>query len=140
MAPRVTAIKRGIQTALKAVNGLNVYEQWYGNIMLPCAIVELVGVDHELTMGSNSTADFARYDFEVIVGVSIAPPLELAQEIMDGYTSPIGADSVRAALIADHTLGGLGVAIARPWERMSDEETNGIDMLAQRMPVQVYAT
>jgi len=141
MASTVRTIRRGLKAALGAVDGLAVYEDWPNNIQAPCAIPELVGTEHDQTLGSNSTHDLAIYRFEAVLAVSLAGGLSNAQEQMDEYLSGTGGKSVRAALAADRTLGGACHSLFfGPWNRPGDEEISGQGYYVQRLPVEVWST
>lgn len=140
MATQITKLKRAISAAIASCDGLtNSYEQEPAAALFPCAFPLVRVVDHEQTLGANSTRDLGRYDFDLIVAVSKAMPIDLAQEVLDGFMSPIGAASIRAALAADRTLGGLGVVFPRAWGPPDDETIGGIDALGARLPVTVWA-
>lgn len=141
MASKVRTIRRGLRAALGAIDGLAVYDDWPNNAQMPCAIPELVGVEHEQTLGASTSHDLAIYRFEAVVAVSLAGGLPNAQEQMDEYMSGTGSKSVRAALAADRTLGGACHSLFfGPWNRPSDEEISGQTYYVQRLPVEAWAT
>lgn len=137
----VSSLRAGLANTLGTYCDLNmVYQEWPASPLFPCAIIELVGVQHEQTLGSSSGTDLARYDFEIVVAVSESPPLEVAQQTLDNFVSNTGAKSIRAALAADRTLGGVAHCVfPQPWERPDDEQFGGLQALAMRMPLQVWA-
>ena len=141
MASKVRAIRRGMVDLLNRVNYLAVYEDWPNNVQAPCAIVWHTGTEHDQTFGQNATHDLAIYRFEAVLAVGTAGGLSNAEDQMDEFVSGTGAKSIRAALTADRTLGGVVHALFfGPWNRPSDEEISGQTYFVQRLPIEVWST
>lgn len=105
MAPTIEQIMDGIETRLATITGLRVSDVSPGQISPPCAIVGVPSVtDYHATFGS---ARMKLDDLTVTVLVSAAAPDRVSQKKLAGYANPTGDTSVKAAIEADKTLGGV---------------------------------
>jgi hypothetical protein len=101
MSYSVTEIKTGISNALATIPGLRAYAQQPDNINAPFAWPMLDSITYNGAMrGGLVTHIFV----SVVVGRSAE---RTAQTALDGYLSYEGTTSVRAALEADRSLGGV---------------------------------
>lgn len=134
----VTTVREAIATRLRTINGLNVYSEWQGNVLFPCAIVVPQASEMGQTMGP---VDLTRFEFDIVVAMNLAGGLQNAQRQVDALVSNTGTDSVLVALSGDRTLGGLGNLIPLGWSRPDSEQINGPDpdCLVQRLSVDVWA-
>lgn len=137
----LTSLRRGLKSALNTIDGLNVYETVPNSPQMPAAVLELVGTEHDQTLGSNSTHDLAIYRFEAVLAVSMAGGIPNAQTQMDTYVVGTGSKSIRAALAADRTLGGACHSLFfGAWNRPSDEDMAGQSYYVQRLPIEIWST
>lgn len=104
MAPTIEQIMDGLETRLATISGLRVSDISPGQISPPCAIVGVPPVtNYHATFGSGRmTLD----DITVTVLVSAAVD-RVGQKRLAGYANPTGSTSVKAAVEADKTLGGV---------------------------------
>lgn len=134
----IGTIRIAIGDRLRTINGLNVYDTWSGNILMPCAIV----VPQENEMGQTmGRVDFSRFGFDIVCAAGMAGGLQNAQQTLDKLVSNTGSDSILAALDTDRTLGGLGNLIPLGWSRPDGEPINSPndEFLVQRFSVEVWA-
>ncbi len=119
----LTAIRQGIQTNLKTINGLRCYDVWPDQLNCPAAIVRPVQGDFHQTAG-----DDPRILFEVTMLVApIEQGFVRGQNKLDAYLGESGADSVKAAIEADSTLNGtVEDVIVRRWRDYGPMEVAGI--------------
>ena len=102
MSYSVTDIKTGISNALASIPGLRAYAQQPDNVNAPFAWPMLDSITYNGAMRGGLITNV--FTVSVVVGRSAE---RTAQTALDGYLSYEGATSVRAALEADRTLGGV---------------------------------
>ena len=102
MSYSVTDIKTGIANALGTITGLRAYAQQPDNVNAPFAWPMLDSITYNGAMRGGLITNV--FTVSVVVGRSAE---RTAQTALDGYLSYEGATSVRAALEADLTLGGV---------------------------------
>lgn len=102
MSYSVTEIKTGIANALDNITGLRAYAQQPDNVNAPFAWPMLESITYNGAMRGGLVTHI--FNVSVVVGRSAE---RTAQTALDGYLSYEGATSVRAALEADRTLGGV---------------------------------
>jgi len=102
MSYSVTDIKTGIANALGTITGLRAYAQQPDNVNAPFAWPMLDSITYNGAMRGGLITNV--FTVSVVVGRSAE---RTAQTALDGYLSYEGATSVRAALEADRTLGGV---------------------------------
>lgn len=104
MAPTVNQMRVGLETRLATISGLRAYEYIPDNPNPPCAVVQLGRVEYDMSFRRGVD----QYEFRVLLIVGRVAE-RAAQKIMDGFLDPTGAGSVKTAVEADATLGGLTV-------------------------------
>lgn len=102
MAATVSEAAAALKTALGTITGLRVVDYLPDQVNPPTA---LVGIDTVNYHGAFRNGD-ATYTYTVTVVVSRASE-RTAQQKLDAFLSATGATSVRAAIEADPTLGGV---------------------------------
>jgi hypothetical protein len=102
----VSDLHKGLGQSLRAMKSLRVSDHIPEQINPPHAIVTLNDVRYHQQMASGMT----EYSFYVIVAVGRMGERS-AQLALDGYLSPDGPRSIRAALEADRTLGGVALDV-----------------------------
>lgn len=101
MPATLSQINAGLKTALSTISGLRVFDYQPDNVMPPVAYTEIVGINYHNAM---STA----YDVDAGVIVIVGSVSDrTGQDLLDGYASHSGSSSIRAALEANKTLGGI---------------------------------
>jgi hypothetical protein len=97
-----SAIRRGLAQRLRTIEGLEAYTFITSRPNVPAAMVSRRHTAYDATMARGSD------DFEYLItmAVSWADP-EVAQESMSRYLDTAGDLSVKAAVEAEDTLGGV---------------------------------
>jgi hypothetical protein len=100
----ISAVRDGLQTRLASISGMHAYDLVPGAIQLPAAIVEPDEpvILFDSTMGRGSDELF----FSVLL-LALEGTLRTGQDKLDAYLATSGADSVKAAIEGDPTLGGI---------------------------------
>lgn len=111
----ISDVRAGLKTRLDTITGLNAYALVPMTPNVPAAIVEPRGIDFDASTARGS--DMAQFDVVVLVAESIT---ELAQTQLDLYLAGSGAQSVKAAIEAEPTLGG-----AADWTRVTGVSAYG---------------
>ena len=99
----VTAIRQALVSQLGTINGLRVTYFVPDNPNAPAAWVEPQAITYDTTFRRGMD----EYDFDVTVLVQRMTDVRTAQDNLDAYVTPSGAQSVKAAIELDRTLGGL---------------------------------
>lgn len=133
----VTALKNGLKTRLETISGLTVYTRANpGQVNVPAAVIRRGDISYDSTMARGSD-DFA---FVVTVVVGLADE-QITEGAMDPYLAGSGANSVKAAIDGDGSLGGVA-HIARVARASEDLEVtiSGIAYLGVEFTVEVTAS
>lgn len=100
----VQAIREALKTALATIDGLRPYDTIPPSNVDPAAIVApAAGTFLTYDAAMAGELDAYRFTIQVLTAGDWRP----AQNLLDGYMAPAGATSVKAAVQADGTLGGL---------------------------------
>lgn len=99
----VSDIADGLKARLATISGLRAYSYQPEQLNPPFAYPVLNGVTYHQTMGMGNAV--TQYDWSVYVVVGRWVD-RVAITNLDGFISPTGATSIRAALEGDLTLGG----------------------------------
>ena len=131
----VTQIKEGLQTRLATISGLRAYAQQPDNVNAPFAWPMLESITYNGAMGGGLITHI--FNVSVVVGRAAE---RSAQNALDGYLSYSGASSVRAAIEADRTLGGVVQnLIVETASNISTLDANDATYLMVDFRVVVYA-
>ena len=98
----ITNIRSGLATRLATITGLRSGPTIPDNVNPPYAIVAPTSVDYHRAF-SNA---LSTYNFTVTVVVGRVSE-RTSQNSLDAYCSPTGTSSIRVAIEADRTLGGV---------------------------------
>ena len=135
MSATVTQIKQGIATALATIPGLRSYAVQPDNLNPPFAWPMLDTVTYNGAMRGGLITHI--YTVTVVVGRAAE---RTAQNALDGYVSYDSATSIRAALEADRTLGGMVQnLLVESANNISTTEGNDTTYLMVDFRVVVYA-
>lgn len=104
----VKQVATAIQTRLATISGLRTYNYQPEQLTPPVAYPELSSVTYHRTMGNGSALTQMDWTIRVIVGRYTD---RTAHDLLDQYLSATGSNSVRAAIEADTTLGGVVQAV-----------------------------
>lgn len=99
----VSAIAEGLKNRLATISGVRAYSYQPEQLNPPFAYPILNGVTYHQTMGMGNAVTQFDWSVYVIVGRWVD---RVAITNLDGFLSPTGASSIRAALEGDLTLGG----------------------------------
>lgn len=99
----VSAIATGLQARLATIDGVRAYSYQPEQLNPPFAYPVLNGVTYHQTMGMGNA--ITQYDWTVYVVVGRWVD-RVAFTNLDGFLSPVGSSSIRAAIEGDLTLGG----------------------------------
>lgn len=127
--PTFPAVRAALAAYLSAsITGLRATANRFGQVNPPCAVI--VPETGRLIAYGQSFDDETNYYLRAILLVSEGDSAS-GQDLLDGYLSPAGAQSVNAAVRADPTLGGAvsyaSVVQAAGYGVMN---WNGVDYLA----------
>jgi hypothetical protein len=104
MPSSVGAVSTALKTALATITGLRTASIQPDQLNPPIAFPVLNSVSYHQSMGTTSALTLMEYTIFVIVGRYTD---RTAHATLDSFLSPTGALSVRTALEADQTLGGV---------------------------------
>lgn len=128
-----SAVRDGLATNLKLINGLRVHDHIPDGLAPPAAVIEPLEVTYDEAMARG--LDYYRAFILVVVGRMSE---RSASDSLDAYIAGSGSQSIKAAVESDPTLGGacstLRVTEALPREVI----VSGVDMLAYRFEVDIY--
>lgn len=123
-----TAVRQAVADYLTASIGLRASASRFGTINAPMAVI--VPQTGSLIRYAQTMDNETDYSLRAIILVSEGDSAQ-GQDILDAYLSPVGAQSIHAAIQADPTLGGevsyCAVIEATGYGVMT---WNGIDYLA----------
>jgi hypothetical protein len=132
----VSALRAGIATNLATVSGLRTAATVPDQINPPVAVVMPTSITYD-TAFARSGGD--EYEFSVMVIVGRVDE-RMAQNKLDAYCSGSGAQSIKAAIQSNRTLGGQAfdcrVTSLRSYNQISVAD---VTYLAAEFVVQVYA-
>lgn len=102
MPATVSQVSAGLKTRLATITGLRTFDYVPDQINPPLAIASLDTISFHNSMANGDP------EMEFLITVVLGRINErTATANLDGYTSPTGASSIRAAIEADRTLGGV---------------------------------
>lgn len=98
------ALRAGLATRLATIDGLNAYASIPDDITAPAAVVEVEAISYLGTFDGH-------YDYGLVVQLFVqnsAPgSTGTGEDQLSGYLDSTGATSVKAAVEADESLGGI---------------------------------
>lgn len=105
----LNAICDGLEARLATISELNAYATEGGPMVMPAAVVITPEINYVETFGVDTTdAETGKWSQEFRVWVLVADQLSAeAIRMMRDFADATGALSVRAAIHADRTLGGV---------------------------------
>jgi len=128
-------IRAAMGTALSAVPNLRVRELIPALVTPPMAVVSPSSIEYDL----NAKNGVSRYLFTVTVFVVKADD-RAAQLRVDPFVAPTGTGSIKAALEADRTLGGVVNTLrVTDVNNYSSADANDVLYLAVDFQVEVFA-
>lgn len=95
------ALRQGVADRIATISGLNASPQVQTNPGLPTAYVVPDSADYHVQMGTGT-------DWFLIVELQVGMVSDIGgQKLLDKFLSSTGADSIKAAVEGDKTLGGI---------------------------------
>lgn len=134
MPATVSQVATGLQTRLATITGLRTFNYQPEQENPPFAYPQINRIDyHRAFSGGDVVMDWTIY---VIVGRWLD---RTAHASLDDYLSFSGSKSVRAAIEADPTLGGVcSTLIVRSGADITSLDANGAQFLVIQMQVEVH--
>jgi hypothetical protein len=132
----LSEIRGGLQRRLQSIAGLRASDVWPDQINCPQALVKPLNHTFRLKPGTG----FTKFNFEVVfLAAPLQNSLERAQRALDPYLDEKGPKSIKEALEADDSLGGVanGVQVTG-WREYGSLEVNGIEYLGVKFDVEVW--
>lgn len=134
MPATVSQVATGLQTRLATITGLRTFNYQPEQENPPFAYPQINNINyHRAYSGGDVVMDWTVY---VVVGRWLD---RTAHASLDDYLSYSGAKSVRAAIEADPTLGGVcSTLIVRSGADITSLDANGAQFLVIQMQVEVH--
>ena len=144
MAGEISGIRAGIETRLKTIDGLQVYDhEPDATTVTPAASIRLDSMTQNETFNGASTPGDRTYRWIITVRLAGAIPQEQWQAL-DDYLAPTGTKSILAAINGDTTLGStVDWAAMTPGEsiEMSDRESRADSWFyVMEFPLETYVS
>jgi len=98
----LSALRDGLKTRLATISGLRVHDTIPGQVNGPAAVVELEAISYDSAMARG--ADDYVFVVRLVVGTAVD---RVGQDKLDGYLAGSGVSSIKAAIEADESLGGI---------------------------------
>jgi hypothetical protein len=136
MPARISQVKDGLKTAINTVSGLRAFDYQPDQVNPPFAWPTLDTITYHQT-GMNNGGVVMNFTVTLVVNRAAE---RVAQDQLDRYMSWDGAKSLRAAIEADRTLGGVcDDLIVTNAENLTNIDANDTLYLAVDFKVTVYA-
>ncbi len=134
MPATISQVATGLQTRLATISGLRTFSYQPEQENPPFAYPEINSVDyHRAFSGGDVVMNWTIY---VVVGRWLD---RTAHAALDDYLSYSGAKSIRAAVEADQTLGGVcSTLIVRSGADITSLDANGAQFLVIQLQVEVH--
>ena len=136
MPATISQVKDGLKTRIETISGLRAFDYQPDQVNPPFAFPTLDTITYHQT-GMASGGVVMNFTVTLIVNRSVE---RTAQDELDKYMSFSGAQSLRAAIEADRTLGGVcDDLIVTNAENLTNIDANDTLYLAVDFKVTVYA-
>lgn len=136
MPAAIANLRAGLATQLATISGLRVYAYVPDTPNLPSAVVRLVRVSYDSTLSRGSD----EFEFLITMVVGRADD-RVAQTSVETYLAGTGSSSVKTAIEADPTLGGvaLNTRVQEARNIATEDRGDGIGLLTVDFTVLVIA-
>lgn len=132
----VVALRDGLKTRLATISGLRPYDTIPGTVNSPAAVVELESINYDSTMARG--ADDFQFVIRLVIGTAVD---RVGQDKLDGYLAGSGSLSVKTAVEADQTLGGIAhIAVVTGVRQYGLIEYAGVTYVGAELVVEVCAS
>lgn len=133
----IADIRTGLVGALSTVPGLATYSAEPGSVTPPAAIVVTPTIEYHRSF--NSDGALRQYEFRIYVLVAQGL-LDEAAHTLDTFADPTSSTSIRSAIEADTTLGGVCESlIVTSFRPLNAEEVASLQYWGGSFDVTVYA-
>jgi hypothetical protein len=126
-------VRQGLKLNLEEISGLRVYDFVPDVIVPPCAIIGQL----DLTFDTNNARGLDTANIDVMVIVQRFSERS-GQEQLDKYLSGSGDHSVKAAIEADRTLGGVVDTLRVTAAQSGVYQSADVEYLSYRYQITVY--
>lgn len=131
----VSAIRNGLKARLATIAGLRTHDVWPDTLNVPAALVMAPSGTYGVDMGGTV---LVKADI-IVIAAPLQNGIVRAQQQLDAYLASTGARSVRVALLADRTLGGIAQTInVMGWRDYGAITVNGIEYAGCHVDVEVW--
>lgn len=124
-------IMAGLATAIRAIDGLNVHDFPAARVEPPAVVMELPTIEQIAFQDGAFSVDLA-----VWLLISKADDRASAKELLP-YIAPVGERSIKAAIEADRTLGGVCDSVSVLAIEPTNATLAGTEFLAAQFTVEV---
>lgn len=128
-----SAVRNGLKANIATINGMRVYDLIPDVIVPPCAVVGQL----DLTFDLNNSRGLDQANVDVFVIVQRFSE-RTGQDALDKYLAGSGADSVKAAIESDLTLGGACNTLRVTSAESGTYQNNDQEFLSYRYRVTVW--
>jgi hypothetical protein len=136
MPATISQVKDGLKTRIETISGLRAFDYQPDQVNPPFAFPTLDTITYHQT-GMASGGVVMNFTITLVVNRAVE---RTAQDALDQYMSFSGAQSLRAAIEADRTLGGVcDDLIVTNAENLTNIDANDTLYLAVDFKVTVYA-
>lgn len=135
-APTITQVVEAIESALETISGLRTAEYVPDQVNPPMAIVDFPGdIDYHAAFANGL------FTFEPTVIILVSKVVDrVGTAALAAYASPTGTNSIKVALEADKTLGGVvDDCHVVSFRRLTAQETVDIAFYGGVFTLRVYA-
>ena len=133
-----TQIRTALASAINAISGISCTAKVPANPRPPCAIILPASPFIEYEQNFTDADSWLNFTVRILTGTESQ---QGAQTLLDSFLAPSGASSVRAALAADPTLGGVAIGLRVPQVNNYGAFVYGEALfLGAELSVRVYAT
>lgn len=128
-----SAVRNGLKANIATIKGMRVYDLIPDVIVPPCAIVGQL----DLTFDLNNSRGLDQANVDVFVIVQRFSE-RTGQDALDKYLAGSGADSIKAAIESDLTLGGACNTLRVTSAESGTYQNNDQEFLSYRYRVTVW--
>lgn len=134
----VSAVRTGLATRVATISGLTAHATVPTTPQVPSVLVQATGGDFDLTMADGG--ETWRFDL-ILLAIQAATKWDVAQDAIDAYLARTGASSIKAAIEADVTLGGVAHSTrVIGWADYGTISMGGVEYFGARLRVEVWPT
>lgn len=132
----LTELRQGLADRCDTIDGLTANPTGRGTVNVPAAVIGVETIDYDSTMARGSD------DYILTIRLLVAESTEeIGQDALDEYLASAGDRSIKAAVEAEKSLGGVAhFAVVRGVTEYGDIEYGGVGYLGAVFTVEVTAS